>query len=72
MTPIPPQEEGVPQGSSLSLTLFTVKINSIDDVLLEGIEKSLYVDDLAVYCFFAWAFLRQEAQFYSTHEIYER
>ena len=45
-----PQEEGVPQGSILSPTLFTVKINSIVDDLPEGIEKSLYVDDLAVYC----------------------
>ena len=44
------QEEGVPQGSILSPTLFTVKINSIVDALPEGIEKSLYVDDLAVYC----------------------
>ena len=45
-----PQEEGVPRGSILSPTLFTVKINSIIDTLPEDIEKSLYVDDLAVYC----------------------
>ena len=45
-----PQEEGVPQGSILSPTLFTVKINSIIDSLPDNIEKSLYVDDLAVYC----------------------
>ena len=45
-----PQEEGVPQRSILSPTLFTVKINSIIDTLPEDIEKSLYVDDLAVYC----------------------
>ena len=45
-----PQEEGVPQGSILSPTLFTIKINSVIDGLPEGIEKSLYVDDLTVYC----------------------
>ena len=45
-----PQVEGVPQGSILSPTLFTGKINSIIDTLPEDIEKSLYVDDLAVSC----------------------
>ena len=45
-----PQEKGVPQGSILSPTLFTGKINSIIDALPDDIEKSLYVDDLAVYC----------------------
>ena len=41
---------GVPQESIISLTSFTIKINSMIDALSEGIEKSLYVDDLAVYC----------------------
>ena len=44
------QEKGVPQGSSLSPTLFTVKINSIIDALPQGIVDDLAVDDLAVYC----------------------
>ena len=41
---------GVRQESIISPTSFTIKINSMIDALLEGIEKSLYVDDLAVYC----------------------
>ena len=41
---------GVPQESIISPTSFTIKINSMIDALSEGIEKSLYVDDLAVYC----------------------
>ena len=42
------QEEDVPQGSIFLPTLFTLKINSIIDASPEGIDKSLYVDDLAV------------------------
>ena len=40
---------GVPQGSILSVTLFSLKINSIVSCLLPDIECSLYVDDLAIY-----------------------
>ena len=43
------QEEGVPQGSILSVTLFSLKINSIVSCLLPDIKCSLYVDDLAIY-----------------------
>ena len=46
--------QGVPQGSILSPTLFTIKINSIIDASPDNIEKSLYVDDLAVYCRGGW------------------
>ena len=41
-----PQEMGVPQGSILSVTLFSVKINSITQCLKPGVDCSLYVDDL--------------------------
>ena len=41
------QEEGVPQGSILSVTLFSLKINSIVGCLIQDIECSLYVDDFS-------------------------
>ena len=43
-----PQEMGVPQGSILSVTLFSVKINSITQCLKLGVDCSLYVDDFQV------------------------
>ncbi|KAK4328568.1 hypothetical protein Pmani_001044 [Petrolisthes manimaculis] len=43
------QEEGVPQGSVLSVTLFAVAINAIASSLPDGIANSMYVDDLAVW-----------------------
>ena len=42
-------EAGVPQGSIISVTLFSLKINSIVSCLLPDIKCSLYVDDLAIY-----------------------
>ena len=39
----------LPQGSILSVTLFSLKINSIVSCLLPDIKCSLYVDDLAIY-----------------------
>ena len=42
------QEMGVPQGSILSVTLFSVKINSITQCLKPGVDCSLYVDDFQV------------------------
>ena len=43
-----PQEMGVPQGSILSVTLFSVKINSITQCLKPGVECSLYVNDFQI------------------------
>ena len=43
------QEEGVPQGSVISCTLFTVAINGVLNSIPEEIRKSLYVDDLCIW-----------------------
>ena len=42
------QEMGVPQGSILSVTLFSIKINSLAKVLNDNIDGSLYVDDFLI------------------------
>ena len=42
------QEEGVPQGSILSTTLFNIKINSIAKELSADMNGSLYVDDCTI------------------------
>ena len=42
------QEEGVPQGSILAVTLFSIKINSIMKCLGNGIDGALYVDDFLI------------------------
>ena len=39
------QEMGVPQGSILSVTLFSLKINSLAKVLSQDVQGYLYVDD---------------------------
>ena len=41
------QEMGVPQGSILSVILFSLKINNIVKSVLKGLEASLFVDDFA-------------------------
>ena len=43
------QKAGVLHGSILSVTLFSVNINSIVSCLLPDVNGSLYVDDLAMY-----------------------
>ena len=40
------QEEGVPQGSVLSVTLFALAIIDVTEVILPGILTTLFVDDL--------------------------
>ena len=42
------QDEGVPQGSILSVTLFSIKINNIVKALNPGVDCSLYVDDFLI------------------------
>ena len=44
------QEEGVPQGSVLSVTLFNIKINEILKQLPPSVKGCLYVDDFTVWC----------------------
>ena len=41
-------EDGVPQGSILSVTLFAISINGVIGVLPDGVHSSLYVDDLSI------------------------
>ena len=42
------QEEGVPQGRILSVTLFNIKINNIVKALNPSVDCSLYVDDFLI------------------------
>ena len=44
-----PQQEGVPQGSVLSCTLFSLAINDLPDQVSPGVQSSLYVDDFAIF-----------------------
>ena len=42
------QEEGVPQGSVLSVTLFALAINDISSVIPHDVMHTLFVDDLSI------------------------
>ena len=42
-------EEGVPQGSVLSVTCFAIAINSIAESVSSPVKASLFVDDFAIY-----------------------
>lgn len=43
------QEEGVPQGSVLSVLCFSILMNTVTDFIPTNISRSLYADDLAIY-----------------------
>ena len=43
------QDEGVPQGSVLSVTLFALAINGVTSVLPSNVLYTLFVDDLSTY-----------------------
>ena len=43
------QEEGLPQGSVLSVTCFAIAINDIVKQLSTGVQCTLYVDDFAIF-----------------------
>ena len=44
------QENGVPQGGVLSVALFALAINDIGSVLPHSIGRSLFADDIAIWC----------------------
>ena len=44
------QEEGIPQGSVLSVACFAVAINNIFKAVAPPVKDSLFVDDFTIYC----------------------
>ena len=55
------QEIGVPQGSILSLALFSIKINNIVKAVLKGTDCSLFVDDFVC----EWKDVKQSGESYA-------
>ena len=43
-----PVQEGIPQGSTISCTLFSIAINEVIKSLPQDVEATLYVDDLTI------------------------
>jgi len=43
------QENGIPQGSVLSVSLFAIAVNDLTKGLNRSVKKSLYVDDIAIF-----------------------
>ena len=41
-------EEGVPQGSNLSVTLFSIKINNIEKCLNPSVDCAFFVNDFVI------------------------
>ena len=44
------QVNGVPQGSSISVTLFLIAINNITQNISPPVHSTLYADDFNIYC----------------------
>ena len=49
LSPVTPQDQGLPQGSVLSPTLFLIMINDICDTAKEHVNYSLFADDVAIW-----------------------
>lgn len=43
-------ENGIPQGSVLSVTLFLISIHRIFELINESVEAIMYADDLVIMC----------------------